>query len=663
MPGSLSPFSIWALDESRTPDERFLTWLVCEACRLLEFNRLSPEERQGRIYKSPHYLYARELYLNPLLMPPFGSVDTERAAEMAPYLKEFRYGGSYETRRIGDAGNVFRFFPALETLELGYTGLKDLSFLDDLPRLRTLLFHSGLTEDLAPLGRCVSLQDLKVYFGAPGPPLFTPLLYWMEAGSLGHLRELDHLTLAPNAALLSGLRFPVLHSADLTNTGVQPDCGHLPDMPALHVLRLEGVQSLRGIDRFPELRFLHVVGPLRDFGDIGRLSHLECLTVQTAEGWPRDVSPLASLPNLLWVHFAGPLPRNYWPLSQAPRLRAIEVDRTPWAPLLPSVQREVEAINAALSSWDDVFGRFPKRPLPPLRFVAVEHGGDRSRMPTHSETPEPDYRKNPKLFELELNWMHRRAAEAVRKATGDPHAVDSGGGSANHRTRAFCIQVETLEAVQRLPVVLDALRGAMAASPHDWLCSFSIWLRLTEMQMTEQQRKWLREIEGDSRRWDDEFDAERYRMKQDHIIETQFRLRLNQDENEEVDPEDFIPPDEIRSEAYRPVVVPVSPAPGGDADGEKEDNPDFQLKPFDEQEQNPPGDGDDDGGGKVVTAPPPEPPESFLDDPYAHPLADSYLIFASLTLEGFFYSGHNLATVVQLLVREPDEFYPAPPKE
>jgi len=62
----------------------------------------------------------------------------------------------------------------------------------------------------------------------------------------------------------------------------------------------------------------------------------------------------------------------------------------------------------------------------------------------------------------------------------------------------------------------------------------------------------------------------------------------------------------------------------------------------------------------VKTALSPDPPQDFLDDPYAHPLADSYRFFANLTLESFFAHGNNLATVMQVLKREPDEYYPAP---
>ena len=109
------------------------------------------------------------------------------------------------------------------------------------------------------------------------------------------------------------------------------------------------------------------------------------------------------------------------------------------------------------------------------------------------------------------------------------------------------------------------------------------------------------------------------------------------------------------------------PALGGGSDDEddeddEEDDPDFQLKPFDEQEQNDPNDSDD-GDRDVKTAPPPDPPPSFFDDPYAHPLSDSYMFFAILTMDSFYHHGNNLATVMQLMRREPDELHTAPPEK
>ncbi len=655
MPQTLSPFSQWALDDARTHDERYLIFLLCDECRLIEFHRLPLEERRVTMFRSLPYEMWKEYYLNPLLMPTFTVADTERAAALAPWLTKFDQHWSHERRHIGDAGSVLRFFPALEEVKLGTTGLKDVSFLKDLPRLRKLQFSSGVLEDLEPFRHCAALRDLSLGFSSGGPPHFTPPLYWLDARPLEALTELEYLTLSPNPAILAGMKFPMLHSAQFSGGNcMQPDCNHLPEMPALRLLKLDGVQSLRGISRFPELLHLCISGPLRDFGDISALTHLSCLDVETTEGWPREVSPLTALENLLWVRFGGDIPRNYWPLSQAPRLCELQVSDK-----VPAVQLEVQAINAALPEWDTLFGLPELRPLPPLRFVTVDAGGDTSVLPKSLPVPGPEYLQHPKLFHLELVWMHCRALAAARKVVGDEHGVSFLGPPAESNwTRSCNFNLQTLEAARLLPKILEALREAMAASPHPWVFGICVSLRLTKMEMTEQQKKWLVEMEEASRQRSDEFDLERYRLTQSHLIETQFRLRISEEEGEEPDPEDFIPPEEIRPE-FRRSLVPANP----ESDDETEDNPDFALKPFDEQEQNTE-DGKDDGEDKnVTTAPPPEPPPNFLDDPYEHPLADSYRIYSTLTFDTFYDHGRNWATAVHLMGREPDEHYPAPPEE
>lgn len=657
MPSDLSPFTQWAHNDARTADERYLIFLVSEACRLLEWQRLPQDERAQQTYKRVRYEQWKEWYLNPLLLPQYDVHDTERAAAMAPWLVKFSVDSQYERRKIGDAGAALRFFPALETVELGWSTIKDISFVEALPNLKVLRICSGELEDVGPLAHCVSLRELSLTFSGGGPPYLTPPVYWLDARPLGGLRQLERLAFAPNPAVLEGMEFPALTSAELQGSNcIQPDCGHLPEMPRLRLCKLDGVQSLRGISRFPELRHLKIGGPLRDFGDIGALKQLSCLEVDTMHGWPRDVSPLTTLPELLWVRFGGDLPRNYWPMAQAPRLHELEVGT------VPSIKLEVDALNAALPPWDEVFGLAELRPRPPLRFVAVAFGGDTSVLPRSTEAPGPDFLQHPKLFNLELWWMFRRALAAAQKAAGDDPGIASGDSPWEGQwDRACRIELRTIEALMRLPAILEALREAMAASPHPWL--FHVWsnLRITEMEMTEQQRKWLRQIEEQSSRWNDDFDVERYQMTQSHLIETQFRLRMSQEEHEEPDPEDFVPPEEIRPESHRSAALTPA-APKSDDDDDAGENPDFALKPFDEQEQDS-GDGDDDdGSGNVKTAPPPEPPPEFWEDPYAHPLAGSYRFYATLSFDTFYHHGRNLATVRQLMGRDPDEYYPAPEK-
>lgn len=654
MSPDLSPFSQWALDDSRTSEERYLIFLVCEACRLLEYLRKPIEYQREHIFKSLPQQFWKELYLNPLLLPDIGPGDTERAARMAEFLTKFSPNADHEKRKLGDAGAVLRFFPALEVVAMGSTAIKDLSFVASLPKLRCLQLFSGVLENLEPLRGCAALRELSLGFTGAGPPHFTPPVYWLDAQPLGALKGLKKLTIYPNPAILKGLSFPALTSADFSGGNcVQPDCTHLPDMPQLRLLKLDGVQSLRGISRFPQLRHLKISGPLRDWGDVSMLKELDCLEVDTQDGWPRDVMPLTTLPNLLWVRFGGEIPRNYWPLGQSPRLREVSMGN------VPSVQLDVQAVNAGLASWDGIFALPELRPRAPLRFVAAEWGYDPGVLPPSPQEPGPEFLQHPKLFHLERLWMQSRVDQALRTVIGNEGLGDRSHLSTYEGSweRSASIDLTTLEAAKRLPQVLEAAREALAASPHEWRCSVAVDLRLTEMEMTEQQKKWLRQIEEEGNRDDDDSEdrVNRYRLTQQHIIETQFRLRASEEDGDELDPEDFVPPEDIRPDAgCRGKLVPA----GTSGEDEQEDNPDFSLKPFDEQEQNSDNDDDD---HDVAIAPSPEPPEHFWEDPYRHPLSESYRIYATLTLDTFFYNGNNLATVQQLLDRRPDEYHAKPP--
>jgi hypothetical protein len=664
MNSKYSDFTKWALDDARTLDERYLIFLVCEATRYIEWHRRPLEYRQNRIYRHFPIQDWKLFQLNPLLAPEYSAVDTERAMAMMPYFTNFKPDTNHDKRQLAEVSSVLRFFPALEEVSLGWTSLRDLSFVEALPNLRSLQISSGELEDLGPFRKCPNLRHLNLQFGSLGTPHFTPPIYWVDGRPLGALAQLESLTLSPNPAILEGLKFPVLHKAEFSGGScIQPDCQHLPDMPALRLLTMDHVQSLRGIGRFPGLWHLKVSGPLRDFAEVETLRELTCLELHTQMGWPRKVAPLAALPELLWARFLGEVPRNYWPLAAAPKLCQLEVHQA------AAVQLEVQAINAALTPWDAVFALPTPRPLAPLRFVAVDLGGDKSVIPQDATEPIADYVAHPKRHHLESMWMRDKICAATRRVAGeDAIGPYPGPPSEGHWSRGLGIQLQTLGAAIRLPEVLEAIRCELAQSGKDWLIQIYCNLRLSEREMSDQEKRWLKQVQESNQRWqaaqdaDDSF-IERYRKTQQHLIDTQFRLRVSEEEGEEPDPEEFQPPEQLLPESpeTRALVTNTGDVQPPAEEAEPEENPDFELKPFDEQEQNTPAENDADDGSTAVK-PDPDPPEYFWEDPYSHPLADSYRFTLKLTLDAVYHDGYNLATVMQMMRREPDEFHPAPPK-
>lgn len=650
----------WALDKARTLDERHILLLLADACRLLERNR---SYEVGK--PQPNFEWAlgwreqRDAQLRPLELPPLQPKHLQTMVEMIPHFTSFQPRISPGSRYLGEVGEVLRFFTALEELHLGNTSIRDISFLEDLPRLRHLQIASGELEDLRPLRHCTQLKHLELLFSGAGPPHYAPPIYWLDTSPLAALQELETLSFSPNAAALTGLCFPRLTTATFSGDHcVQPDCAHLPDMPALRFLTLSGVQTLRGIHRFPELRHLTISGHLRDFGDLPQLSHLDCLEVNTSQGWPRRLEPLATLPSLIWASFGGEWPRNYWPMAGAPRLCELQVKNC------SVVDIDVAAVNAGLPSWDSHFALAEPRPLQPLSFIAVEHGGDTSRIRRPHENPHPDYIEHPKRFELERLWMMRRLLAIGKHFSKDDEAISCRLYCSNNLTINFNIQ--SIDLARHLPEVIDAVRQAFAGSPRsDWLAYLSIDLRLRYEHMSPEQKKWLKQMQDERDAEDDEIRHEKWKAQQQHLLETQFRLRAAEEEGEEPDPDDFQVPDILKEDLHHGPLITTQgrPTDKDDKEEDEKDNPDFELKPFDEQEQNTDDENGDDSD--VTVAPPPTPPPSFFDDPHAHPLADTYRVYAYITEEGLYHHANiTLGTLIMLMNgRQPDEYHRAPPKQ
>ena len=638
MKTSLSEFSRWALETSRTADERYMIWLICETTRYVDFGFRAKENPNAKLRQTP-WEYYKELCLNPGLIPPFSEEDTELAARMIPHTKKFPHyiPSGHDTRPIRDLG-ALRFFTALEELQLCITEVSDISPLRALTGLKSLMLHSGELTDLSPLAACTSLRSLSLCLTGATYPAFAPPLFWLDASPLAALQELESLALHTNAALLSGMSFPKLHTATLScSNTVQRDCAFLPDMPALRHLKLDGVQSLAGISRFADLRSLDISGPLRDWGDIAALPKLKCLDVTTQCGWPRDVTPLAAAPELRWVRFTGEMPRNYWPLTGAAKLCELEVNGA------KTVELDVQAINTALTPWDVVFAQKPPRPIPPLRFVSA----DTRLLPRLPETPHPDCLESPVLFLRELRWMFRKATKAVEDLMGDEYAPCRSDFPGSHYVQRYISTcITTMEAAQRLPEVLDALRRAMAESPHEWHFGFTIQLRVPRHKWGPDRQRWWDKLEEERNRDDDDDSGvNKWRLRQSHLIESNFRLRTAEEEGEAPDPEDLRPPEEIRPQPYRPpVVVTTDPA------DQKEK--DFALKPFDEQEQN---DDDDNGEGGTSVDTNDDPPDWFWEDPEGHPLADTYRIYGLLTMDTFYVWRNLTGTAESLMGRKVDD--------
>ncbi|MCB1091815.1 MAG: hypothetical protein KDL87_09805 [Verrucomicrobiae bacterium] len=661
-----SAFTRWAHDPARSIDERYLVWLLCEHTARIWHWRLPPEERKAIPFPATDLQYRKVLHLNPALVPPYSVSATERAAEMAPYLTNFEPNISIlGDKPIHDAG-ALRFFPALETVRLGASRLHDLAWVSDLPRLRALQVTSGALEDLSPLATATGLRELSLLLETPVGTEFAPPHYWPDTSPLAGLTRLESLVFGPNAGALAGLRFPSLRVATLA-CAMQRDCLCLPEMPELMKLDLSGVQSLRGIGRVRNLRNLAVSGPLRDFGDLPALRHLTALEVDAPFGWPRDVDPVAALPELRYVrfgndtsHYREEVPRNYWPLAGASRLRQLE------APGAIGIALDLQAIQAALTPWDVDFLAPTPRPLPPLRFVARR---EYYLLQPESPALDPDYLADREIFFRESLWMYRRCRERLVALTGHDDTVGDHRPTRHTTKRVVRLTIEGQALADRLPEAVDALRQCLAEAKHEWYIDLSIHLRVPKRLFSEQQRKWLEELEAGWNREDDEAEYERRRAVRRHEIEATHRLRSTLEDGETPEPGEFAPPEEVgpTGRGQRETVVSDGGAARDSDDDASEETDDeipeeFRLRPYDEQEKEREKEDDEGSGdpGDLSVKVDYGPPDWFIEDPNAHPLNWTYRMLGKISLDTFCAATHCQGTAESLMGRPVDQPPPDP---
>lgn len=347
------------------------------------------------------------------------------------------------------------------------------------------------------------------------------------------------------------------------------------------------------------------------------------------------MEPLAAARELRYASFSGETPRNYWPLAGVPKLRQLDV------PGAVGIAGEVQAINAALSSWDVDFLAPEPRPVPPLRFLSAEK--PHLQMPPGVED-HPDRLHDPERFRKEIEWMDRRVRAAVEALVGHPHGLcEQYGSFEHHPQRCFHVTIQTQDVAQRLPEVIEVLRRCMADSPHEWYFHFWICLKIPEEYFDEQQKGWMEVIRQYRADRDDDFDYERHQRTRRHLIETAYLKRSSEEAGEAIDPEDCAPGPDVGPDLEAGRLVRA-----GSAD--QEPGNDFELRPYDEQDRNENDDDDDEGGTAVEIDP--NPPEWFWEDPNAHPLADSYCVMGYVSIDTFCVNQRHAPTAMSLMQRE-----------
>jgi hypothetical protein len=590
-------FVDWALDDTRTIEERYTVELLVEEAMV--HWHLKRQTGRGEGWETRR-ARQRQRDLNPAYDPRYSEENLRRASEMLASKTSWSQCINYHGRPVRDV-QALRFLTALEDVRLTRVEVLDLGPLAEMPKLRVLHLHSMNCDDYRPLMHCVHLQELSLTLG----------VHWPEVAGLETLEQLESLSLTGNLLVFErGLTWPRVRRGGLTCSPLSArKVGDLPRFPACEFLTLGGVERLDGIEQMPRLRNLTLTGPVRDFTPLATLEELTWLAYHNGE--PQDVAPLSRVPRLHFLSFHSQLygekakPRDYSPLAEAPGLRELQVINC------PPVETEVAAINAGLTPWDDMFLTQKPRSLPPLRMI-VAPGQKRPIRPTPHRGPDEPELIDAGLRECEGRWVERFVARTITKALG--HS-DWGKTNISANERSVGVNIESFAVVEKLPEIIEAVRRALAQLRYDYEASVMIALISPTPEATPAQQ----ELEAQFQKERDEAEFESRLRDQKAYLERLHRHELKKQEGSKVSPEEFKAP---------------APEPGPEPPWERETED------------------DDASSGDLLVKKKPDPPPSWLDN--EHPLADNYRFLAYMNLSEIWIMPHHRDMAVYLMRREPD---------
>ncbi len=516
-------FIAWATNPKLNIEEAFCAEVIVEKATELWRMQNRMADPEGLDLKRERH---KKRCLNPAHRIQLNTKDVERAASALDNIQHFSFYASkysHDDRPLRDITGL-RFLRSLKDLSLHGVETSDVSVLAGLPQLKKLLLWDEELEDMRPFERCVALESLSLHISQP----------WPQTTSLERLPELKSFEWRGNVFALEGIG-PLPHVTRAKFEGgfqwklPLRNLLPLPVMPKLRVFELDPVWSIEGIDRWPGITNLTLNGIVRDLRPLHSLTQLTHLTLKTER--LRNVQQLVGVPRLKYLLVDSEHPVDFSALTDAPHLHEIEVKRC-------EINRmEVATLNSVLTPWDDEFAAPEPRTLPPLRFRLVP---DREAFKGSSaEAASADeIEADPGLLASEARWVKRKIASRLNqllggKKWGGVDATDSG-------LRAASITINSLEAAERLPKIIESVRQVLAQSKHRWEVHLHISL---ESEWSQQYPELEKELQK-QRLIDEHLQFEKRQQERKEFLERKHRAELLQQEGMKVKPEDFAAPEQ-----------------------------------------------------------------------------------------------------------------------
>ena len=528
-------FRHWVADPARTVNE------LCAAEALLETGEgiWRGQNRQPDTNWDAKAKKRKERAGNPAYRPSINPTALDRTLQIAPLIKHFT-ATWHDDRPIRSLAPL-RFFPTIQdvsaTAEI--TDFSPLHALTGLKRLSLTEPHADgghIMRDLSGLAG-LKVQSLSIAVRAP----------WPDLRAIAQLPELE--TLSARANILAFRDVGALQK--VKNATFEPEfhCNtparnfhDLPAMPAAVHLRVNSIADLAGVEAFKGLLGLDLVGP---FQDLTPLEKLETVTWLRLEGnWFTDLSPLARMPRLRELVLVRERPLDLSPLADAPFLREVTVERC------AILRTELSALNAGLVPWSLDFVAPEPRPIGPVRIFSYRPQDPEVVEALKSPEPEPraeHYGEDVHYAAAEARWfgaeLQHRLDTLLGTGWGDVTSYPDRHPGYRH------LPVQRFKDIVRFDEIIEVTRQLMASSRYPWQILVSAEphgdlskdMEEIRAQREEQERDWL----------DRDYDAEQEREEYEEFrqmrrelyerLEREHRLRLLQQQGEEINPADFSP--------------------------------------------------------------------------------------------------------------------------
>ncbi len=335
--------------------------------------------------------------------------------------------------------------------------IKDLSPLTGLTALRRLAADRNDIIDLAPIQNCHELRDVSLTENPIGD--FSPLT------SLPGLTELS-LSVDQLPAFQKCIELFSLEQLSIRGDGLIPSLESFPQMPALRTLRLDNVRSLEGIERFPSLLNLHVVGCFDRLDAIVALRQLTHGNLHSSQAL--DVTPLSALYTLRKLSLHCPAVIGLSELSRLPALHDISC----WEGAKNSPG--LDALKKTLSTWDHEFLAPTRRHEPSVQLEIVTETEFDHYDQDAAYGLKPD-ECNPDMVSSERGWLLDRIRDTLSIDLEEKMDFDLPWRGGMRRSDTLIIY--SLKAYHAFREIVRRVQIILGEAQNDWIIYFqsSLW--------------------------------------------------------------------------------------------------------------------------------------------------------------------------------------------